>query len=85
VPDPLTAAEAITLNDLKSRVQVTLATEGLAPELCAAMGFRHVAPGGLARYMEQRLAAETEARVGILRQSAEVLPLLAERDSAVRE
>ncbi|MDI7275383.1 MAG: nickel-dependent lactate racemase [Anaerolineae bacterium] len=76
VPDPLTAAEAIVLNDLKARLRITLATAGLAPELCRALGFRHVRPQELGEYVRQRLAEAPGLRIGILRHSAELSPVV---------
>jgi len=75
-PDPLTAAEAIVFNDIKDKMDITLATEGISPELCQSMGFRHVWPDELADYIRQRLAQDPDLKIGILRQSAEVLPIL---------
>lgn len=76
IPDPLTAAEAIMLNDLKAKMRITLATAGLSPELCRSLGFQHVRPAALNAYIGQRLAEQPDLTVGILRQSAEVLPIL---------
>jgi nickel-dependent lactate racemase len=76
VPDPLTAAEAIVLNDIKAKLNLTLATEGLSPTLCQSMGFRHVWPDKLSEYLSQQLSEAPDIKIGILRQSAEVLPIL---------
>jgi lactate racemase len=76
MPDPLTGAEAIMLNDIKAKVNITLVTEGLSPELCASLGFRHVLPDHLNAYVAERLAQTPDAKIGILRQSAEVLPII---------
>jgi nickel-dependent lactate racemase len=77
VPDPLTAAEAIVFNDIKAQLSLTLATEGLSPALCQGMGFRHVWPDKLSEYLSQQVSEAPDIKIGILRQSAEVLPLLA--------
>ena len=77
-PDPLTAAEAIVINDIKAKMRITLVSEGLSPELCAHMGFRHVYPAAFDGYVRQRLAENPRLKIGILRQSAEVLPILEE-------
>ncbi|MBE3119348.1 MAG: nickel-dependent lactate racemase [Candidatus Atribacteria bacterium] len=74
-PDPLTAAEAIVINDIKARMDITIASEGLSPELCAQMGFRHVPPAALDSYLYSRLAEDPALKIGILRHSAEVLPI----------
>jgi nickel-dependent lactate racemase len=76
-PDPLTGAEAIVLNDIKDKMNITVVTEGLSPKLCQSMGFRHVWPGKLNDYISQRLAESPGLKIGIIRQSAEILPILA--------
>lgn len=76
VPDPLTAAEAIVFNDIKAKLNLTLATEGLSPALCQSMGFRHVWPDKLAEYLNRTVSETPDIKIGILRQSAEVLPIL---------
>jgi nickel-dependent lactate racemase len=73
-PDPLTAAEAIVLNDIKEKQRITIATEGLSPALVQAMGFSHLAPERLDAYLQQRLRAERDLTFGIMRQSAELFP-----------
>jgi len=80
-PDPLTGAEAIVLNDIKDKMKITVVTEGLSPELCGEMGFRHVHPGSFGEYVQNRLEEQPDLKVGILRQSAEVLPILEETSS----
>jgi nickel-dependent lactate racemase len=75
-PDPLTGAEAIVINDIKAKMQLTIASEGLSPELCAAMGFRHVIPNELGKYIRVRLNQNPNLKIGILRHSAEVVPIL---------
>ena len=75
-PDPLTAAEAIVINDILQKMKITVVTAGLLPDLCKAMGFRHVAPDEFGDYIQRRLAEKPDLKIGILRQSAEVLPIL---------
>ena len=75
-PDPLVGAEAIVLNDIKAKRQITIVSEGLAPELCASMGFRHVYPHAFADYIGTRLAGNPALKVGVLRHSAEIVPTL---------
>jgi nickel-dependent lactate racemase len=79
-PDPLTGAEAIILNDIKARMRITIVSEGLTPELCASMGFCHVCPNAFGDYVRARLAEDPELKIGVLRQSAEVLPILTKRE-----
>ncbi len=74
--DPLTAAEAIVINDIKDKMSITIVSDGLSPYVCDQMGFRHVPPGELCAYLQSRLAGEPGLKIGILRQSAEVLPIL---------
>lgn len=76
VDDPLTGAEAIVLNDIKEKMNVTIVTEGISPEVCNSMGFRHVLPDQLDAYLLQRLRDQPSLKIGILRQSAEVVPVL---------
>ncbi len=76
IPDPLTGAEAIVINDIKDKMDITIVSQGLSPEICAAMGFRHVYPDALGGYVKERLAENPDLKIGILRQSAEVLPIL---------
>jgi lactate racemase len=78
--DPLTGAEAIVLNDIKARIGITVVSEGLAPELCASMGFYHVYPNALADYVGARLARNPDLKIGVLRQSADVVPILSKRE-----
>ena len=76
VADPLTGAEAIVLNDIKNKMGITIVSEGLSPELCQALGFGHVWPKRLAEYIGQRLNEEPGLKVGVMRQSTELLPIL---------
>jgi lactate racemase len=73
-PDPLTAAEAIVLNDIKEKQRVTIATEGLSPSLVRSMGFSHLAPADLDAYLQQRLRANPDLTIGVMHQSAELFP-----------
>lgn len=81
-PDPLTGAEAIVINDIKDKMSITIVSEGLSPEICADMGFNHVYPHALADYVSKRLLENPNLKIGILRQSAEVLPLLTNEEPA---
>jgi nickel-dependent lactate racemase len=77
-PDPLTAAEGIVINDIKIKMGITIASDGLSPELCNQMGFKHIAPEALNDYIQSRIAEDPDLKIGILRHSAEVLPILTE-------
>jgi nickel-dependent lactate racemase len=76
VPDVLTAAEAIVLNDIKARMRITVVTEGIPPEVCRSMQFTPLRPAELKGYVRQKLAENENLKIGILRKSAEVLPIL---------
>jgi lactate racemase len=76
-PDPLTGAEAIVINDIKAKMQITVVSEGLSPELCASMGFRHVYPDAFADYLRTRLTEKPALKIGVLRHSGEIVPLFA--------
>ena len=77
--DPLTGAEAIVINNIKEKMRITVVTEGLAPPLCESMGLRHIYPGAFADYIGARLIENPAHKVGVLRHSAEVVPILAGR------
>jgi len=73
--DPLSIAEVLYFNSLKQPFRVTLTTEGLSRETAVKMGFNHVGPSQLSGYLARRLAAEPNLTVGVVRNSAETLPL----------
>lgn len=75
-PDPLTGAEAIVINDIKERMTITIVSAGLSSELCEQLGFRHVEPSKLAEYIDQRLSEGPDLKIGILRQSTELMTIL---------
>ena len=75
VPDRLTCAEAIVIADIAKKMRITLVTEGITRQLARRMGFGHQPPQGLQDYIDRRLAAEPDLKIGILRNSAEILPL----------
>ena len=59
----------ILLNDITAKRSVTIVSEGLSPDLCRQLGFRHVWPCDFSAYVQQRLHQQPDLRVGILRQS----------------
>jgi len=73
--DPLSIAEVMYFNSAKRLFAVTLVSEGISPAEAGKMGFRHLAPSQLPDYLQRRLDESPEASVGILRDSAEVLPI----------
>ncbi len=74
--DLLAASEAIMLNCEKENHRITIASDGLTPELCQAMGFHHLNPKDLDGYIRQRLDQNPRLKIGLLRQSTSVYPLL---------
>jgi len=73
--DPLSIAEVLYFNSVKRSFRVTLVSEGIPSAVAQKMGFNHLEPAELLGYLTDRLAAESNLSVGILRHSAEVLPL----------
>lgn len=85
VPDPLTAAEAIVINDIQTKMGITMVTGGLSPDLCRSMGMKHVKPDGLNEYIQERLRQQPDLQVGIMRQSAELFPYIESSDGSDQE
>ena len=54
---------------------MTLVTEGIPKETVEKLGFRHLRPSDLAEYLTFRLAEDPNATLGIVHNSAEVVPL----------
>jgi lactate racemase len=75
-PDPLACAEAIVINDIRSKMDITVASEGLSPDTCRQLGLKHIFPGQLDSYVRGRLAENPDLKIGIMRHAAEILPLL---------
>lgn len=73
--DPLSIAEVLYFNSVKQPFQVTLVTEGISRATAGKMGFNHLEPAELSDYLANRLVAEPDLTLGILRQSTETLPL----------
>ena len=76
IPDPLTAAEAIVINDIRDKMRITMATGGLSPQICQSMGLGHIEPDRLNAYLQQRLKENPQLTIGIMRQSAELFPYI---------
>ena len=79
--DPLIAAELLVFNHIERRNRVTLVSEGVDEEMAQRVGKRglkHVKPHLLPLYIERRLEENPEIQIGIIHQSAEVLPIKAE-------
>ena len=73
--DLLSVAEALYFNTIRRSCRVTLVSEGINRETARRMGFQHVSPAELAGYLARRLAATPGLAVGVVRHSAEILPL----------
>jgi lactate racemase len=76
LPDPLTAAEAIVLNDILAKMKISIVSQGLSPQACRAMGMNPLAPEAVKEYICQRLSANPDLKIGILHKSADILPVL---------
>jgi nickel-dependent lactate racemase len=78
VPDPLTAAEAIVINDIMASMKISIVSRGrsrgLSPDLCRSMGMFPIEPGDLSSYLAERIRANPTLKIGILRKSTEILP-----------
>lgn len=62
-------------SSLKRLFEVTLATEGVSPQAAARLGFGHLEPAALPEYLAGHLGAQPGLTVGIVRCSAETLPV----------
>jgi nickel-dependent lactate racemase len=73
--DLLSIAEALYFNTIKKSFRVTLVSEGISTETARKIGLNSVQSSALSDYLARRLAAEPELTVGIVRHSAETLPI----------
>lgn len=76
VKDRLTCAEAIVVADIARKMQITLVTEGISEQLAGQMGFGHCRPASLQKHVDRKLAERPDLQIGILRNSAEILPVV---------
>jgi hypothetical protein len=76
VPDPLTAAEAIVINDIMASMKISIVSRGISPDLCRSMGMFPIQPEDLRSYLAGRIRSNPTLKIGILRKSAEILPYL---------
>jgi nickel-dependent lactate racemase len=79
VKDPLTAAEAIVINDIRAKMAISLLSRGIPREKCERLGITYIAENGLGDYIAGRIRQQPGLKIGILRHSADVLPLCAAR------
>ena len=75
VKDPLTAAEAIVINDIRAKMAISLLSRGIPAEKCQRLGFTYIAEDGLQDFIAGRIQQQPGIKIGILRHSADVLPL----------
>lgn len=68
-------AEVIYLNSVNRNFTVTLVSEGIDAGTASRLGFRLVDPSEFPTYVQDRLEASAAASLGIIRYSAETLPL----------
>ncbi len=73
--DPLSIAEALYFNTIKSRFRATLVTEGIPRTVVEEMGFGCLEPDRVPEYVEARLEQESELDLGILHHCVDVLPI----------
>ncbi|MHC1773183.1 MAG: nickel-dependent lactate racemase [Flexilinea sp.] len=76
VTDPLTAAEAVVLNDINDKMTLTICSEGLTPEICQGMKMKHVEPSELNNYVQQRIKENPVIKIGLIHKSSEVFPYI---------
>ena len=76
VLDPLTAAEAIVINDIIASKKISIVSQGIHPDLCRLMVMLPIAPADLSDYLVERIRSNPDLKIGILRKSAEILPFL---------
>jgi len=77
--DPLIAAELLVFNHIERRNKVTLVSEGVGEEMARRVGkdgLSHISPQSLSSYVESRLRETPDLRIGVIHQSAEVLPIV---------
>jgi len=79
ITDPLVAAEALCFNHIKRGYKVTLVSEGVTKDMAARIGLNHVSPSSLPAYIGERLGENPQMQIGIIRQSAEMLPIMARK------
>jgi nickel-dependent lactate racemase len=77
IGDPLAAAEALCFNHIKRNYTVTLVSEGVTKGMAARIGLNHVSPGCLPDYIQRRLTNNPKIQIGVIHQSAEMLPIRA--------
>jgi lactate racemase len=76
IPDALTAAEAIVINDILAKLKISIVSQGLNPQACRLMGMNPLAPEAVSAYVSERLRSAPNLKIGILRKSAEILPFV---------
>lgn len=72
VSDPLSATECMYYNLIKDKFRTTIMMD---PDLSRRLGFNHIRPDALPGYIARRLKENGRLKIGILNQSAELLPV----------
>jgi nickel-dependent lactate racemase len=76
--DPLIGAELLVFNHIERRNRVTVVSEGVDREMAASVGekgLNHVDPRSLPSYIAARLRENPGLCIGVIHQSAELLPI----------
>ena len=71
ISDPLSATECMYYNLIKDRFRTTLTMDS---DISRRLGFNHISPEALPGYLIRRLEENGDLKIGILNQSAELLP-----------
>jgi nickel-dependent lactate racemase len=73
--DPLSIAEVLYFNSAKKGFNITLVSEGVTAAVTRKLGFNHILPHDLQDYLDQQMSETAGATLGIIRNSAETLPI----------
>ena len=73
--DPLSIAEILYLNSARRIFNVTVVSEGIPRKVASKIGFNHVEPSLLGKYIQQRLKEDASLSLGIINSSAKTLPV----------
>jgi len=71
VEDPFGVSECMYLNHIKRNFKATLTMD---PVLANVMGFHYLGADNVQAYIDKRIEAEPDIKIGIVHQSSEVLP-----------
>lgn len=74
VGDVMGATEVVMINSMKENCNITVVTEGLKKDQVEKMGCRYVGPSSFQKYLERKLKAKPDCKVGIIHRSAQIFP-----------